>query len=190
MFYARGFHFRATVALYAMIAILITSAFAAALPKPAFPVPRSLAPGPAASPNSDSGDHRRRHKQVLVLGGGVAGILAARKLIRDEGIADVLIIEARDELGGRMRSTKFGHGSGGDGEVGGSFTVELGANWIQGTQESNGPANPILVLAEKHGVRTVDSDFNGSLSGSPSSESSQCFFLWRDTFLLMMNLFD
>ena len=142
MFYARGFRFRATVALYAMIAILITSAFAAALPKSAFPVPRSLAPGPAASPNSDSGDHRLRHKQVLVLGGGVAGILAARKLIRDEGIADVLIIEARDQLGGRMRRTKFGHGPGGDVEVGGSFTVELGANWYRGHRRATGLLTP------------------------------------------------
>jgi polyamine oxidase len=60
---------------------------------------------------------------VLVLGGGVAGVLAARKLIRDEGIAKVLVVEARDELGGRMRSTTFGqHGADG----GGPFTVELG----------------------------------------------------------------
>jgi flavin-dependent dehydrogenase len=34
---------------------------------------------------------------VLVLGGGVAGVLAARKLIRDESIAEVLVVEARDE---------------------------------------------------------------------------------------------
>ena len=142
MFYALGFHFRATVALYAMIAILITSAFVAALPKPAFRVPRSLAPGPAASPNSDSGDHRLRHKQVLVLGGGVAGILAARKLIRDEGIADVLIIEARDELGGRMRSTKFGHGLGGDGEVGGASRWSLVRIGYRGHRRATGLLTP------------------------------------------------
>ena len=99
---------------------------------------------------------------MLVLG-GVAGVLAARKLIRDEGIVAVLVVEARDELGGRMQSSTFGqHGAGG----GGPFKVELGANWIQGTREGDGPVNPILVLAEKYGVRTVESDYYSSISAS------------------------
>lgn len=88
--------------------------------------------------------------KVLILGGGVAGILAARKLT-EEGITDFLIVEARDELGGRMRSTSFG-------APGRRVTVELGASWIQGTQEGNGPANPILKLARKHNLRTVASE--------------------------------
>jgi polyamine oxidase len=113
---------------------------------------------------------------VLVLGGGVAGVLAARKLIRDEGIVEVLVVEARDELGGRMRSTTFGqHGAGGGG--GGPFTVELGANWIQGTREGDGPVNPILVLAEKYGVRTVESDYYSSISAS--RRPSVLLFFWR-----------
>ena len=88
--------------------------------------------------------------QVLILGGGVAGILAARKLT-EEGITDFVIVEARDELGGRMRSSSFG-------APGRQVTVELGASWIQGTQEGNGPANPILKLARKHNLRTVASE--------------------------------
>ena len=174
MLYAHNFYIRATaLCCCTMIAILISSSFVAALPNPVLPVrrsqsrsrSRSFAPGPAVvtSPDSDSGDHGLRHKQVLVLGGGVAGVLAARKLIRDEGIVEVLVVEARDELGGRMRSTTFGqHGAGG----GGPFTVELGANWIQGTTEGDGPVNPILVLAEKYGVQTVESDYYTSISAS------------------------
>ena len=88
--------------------------------------------------------------QVLILGGGVAGILAARKLT-EEGITDFFIIEARDELGGRMQSTSFG-------APGRQVTVELGASWIQGTQEGNGPTNPILNLARKHNLCTVASE--------------------------------
>ena len=40
-------------------------------------------------------------------------------------------------------------------------TVELGANWIEGTQTGDGPANPIFELAKKHNIR---SQFNDGLS--------------------------
>lgn len=59
---------------------------------------------------------------VLVLGGGVAGIIAAEQLAH-AGIDNFLLVEARDELGGRMRSYDF------DGT-----TIELGCNWVEGTQ--------------------------------------------------------
>lgn len=61
------------------------------------------------------------HYKVVILGGGVTGIIAARALHR-AGIEDFLIIEARHELGGRMKHYDI------DG-----LTVELGANWVQGT---------------------------------------------------------
>ncbi|KAK7028264.1 amine oxidase [Favolaschia claudopus] len=95
------------------------------------------------------------HKSVLILGGGVAGIIAARTL-HEHGIHDFLIVEARTELGGRLRSKRFGA----DGR---QATIELGANWIQGTQVGDGPANPILALARKHGLKAVESDFYESI---------------------------
>ncbi|KAF7357089.1 Amine oxidase [Mycena sanguinolenta] len=97
----------------------------------------------------------KNDRTVLILGGGVSGIIAARTLAQ-KNITNFLIVEARDELGGRMRSMEFG-------AQGKSVTIELGANWIQGTQEGDGPANPILTLAREHGVKTVDSDFYGSV---------------------------
>src|SRR6266702_8608233 len=96
--------------------------------------------------------------QVLILGGGVAGIIAARSLAA-QGITDFLIVEARDELGGRMRSTAFGAPNR-------QLTVELGANWIHGTQEEDHPANPIFELALKHNLDTVESDTETSMSAS------------------------
>lgn len=92
---------------------------------------------------------------VLILGGGVAGIIAARTL-HEKGVDNFLIVEARGELGGRMRSMEFG-------APGKRTTIELGANWIQGTQVGDGPANPILTLARKHGVKTAESDFYESI---------------------------
>jgi polyamine oxidase len=85
--------------------------------------------------------------KVLILGGGVAGVIAARTL-HEKGMDDFLIIEAREELGGRMQNYKIGE----------QYSVELGANWIQGTQTGDGPANPILTLARKHDVKNQYND--------------------------------
>ncbi|KAK0444694.1 amine oxidase [Armillaria borealis] len=99
----------------------------------------------AVNANSDS-------KTVLILGGGVAGIIAA-KTFHEAGIDDFIIIEAQDELGGRMKSHHFG-----------GKTVELGANWIHGAEPVSGPVNPIYTLAKKHEVKTQYNDFYGSVS--------------------------
>ncbi|RDB19625.1 Polyamine oxidase [Hypsizygus marmoreus] len=90
--------------------------------------------------------------KVVILGGGVAGIIAARTL-HEQGIDDFVIIEARDELGGRLRSASFG-----------GKTVEFGANWIQGTQTGDGSANPIYTLAKKHKVKAQYNDLFGSIT--------------------------
>ncbi|KAK0488508.1 hypothetical protein IW261DRAFT_1325664 [Armillaria novae-zelandiae] len=91
-------------------------------------------------------------KTVLILGGGVTGIIAA-KTLHEAGIDDFIIIEAQDELGGRMKSHHFG-----------GKTVELGANWIHGAEPVSGPVNPIYTLAKKHDVKTQYNDFYGSVS--------------------------
>ncbi|KAF8263148.1 amine oxidase [Lactarius quietus] len=121
-----------------------------------FALPRPF-PAPVARNVTASGELSARQSldtQVLILGGGVAGIIAARTLAA-QGITDFLIVEARDELGGRMRSTTFGAPNR-------QLTVELGANWIHGTQEGDGPVNPIFELARKHNLGVVDSDAHTS----------------------------
>ncbi|KAG8979661.1 hypothetical protein FRB93_010000 [Tulasnella sp. JGI-2019a] len=84
---------------------------------------------------------------VLILGGGVAGVIAAQQLY-NAGITNFMIVEARDELGGRMRSTDFE-----------GTTIELGCNWVEGTQKGNGLANPIWTLAKKHNISRVYNDW-------------------------------
>ncbi|THH07776.1 hypothetical protein EW145_g3150 [Phellinidium pouzarii] len=93
---------------------------------------------------------------VLILGGGVTGVIAARTL-HEHGHDNFIIVEARDELGGRMQTKTIG-------KAGSTFTVEQGPNWVQGTQTGDGPINPILVLAEKHDVKTQFNDLFGSLT--------------------------
>ena len=47
-----------------------------------------------------------------------------------------------------------------------SRTIELGENWTHGTQEGDGPPNPIFELALKHNLITIESDAHGSVSES------------------------
>ena len=100
-------------------------------------------------------DIPKKDASVLILGGGVTGVIAARTL-HDRGHDNFIVVDARDELGGRMQTQTFG-------SAGHSFTVEQGPNWVQGTQTGNGPKNPILSLAQKHGVKTQFNDLFGSL---------------------------
>ncbi|KAG6876084.1 hypothetical protein C0993_005636 [Termitomyces sp. T159_Od127] len=112
------------------------------------------APDPAVSGQHAEADSTTK---VLILGGGVAGVIAARTL-HVQGIDNFVLVEARDELGGRLQSTSIG-----------DYVVELGANWIQGTQTGNGPINPIWELAKKHGLKTQISHFSNNISKLVSS---------------------
>lgn len=97
---------------------------------------------------------------VLILGGGVAGVIAARTL-HEQGIDDFVIVEAREELGGRLMAHSFGAADK-------KYTVELGANWVQGTQTGDGTENPIWALAKKHNISTHTSDYFSSICTSLS----------------------
>lgn len=93
-----------------------------------------------------------RNESILILGGGMTGVIAARTL-HERGYDNFIIVEARDELGGRMQTQT----------IGGNWTVERGPNWVQGTQTDDGPVNPILVLTQKHNVSTQFNDLFDSL---------------------------
>ena len=97
--------------------------------------------------------------QVLILGGGVAGVMAAEALHR-RGIDSFKIVEARETLGGRMKSFSFGAA---DRE----YVLELGADWIHGTQTNDGPSNPVFELARKHNLSTQPNHYRGSMSNVP-----------------------
>ena len=59
--------------------------------------------------------------KFVIVGAGMAGITAAHTLSK-AGETDFVILEARDKIGGRMETVDFG-----------GYTIERGANWIQGT---------------------------------------------------------
>ena len=79
--------------------------------------------------------------QVLVIGGGLAGVSAAHHLHARCGVRDVVLIEAKDRLGGRAYTVKRPSG----GKKDGGGVLEMGAQWIQG----GCPANSMFNLCNR-----------------------------------------
>ncbi|KAH6803493.1 polyamine oxidase 1 [Perilla frutescens var. frutescens] len=76
------------------------------------------------------------------------GITAA-KLLAENGVDDVLILEAADRIGGRIRKEQFG-----------GVTVELGAGWIAGVGGKQ--PNPVWELARGSNLRSCLSDYSNA----------------------------
>ncbi|KAK6119205.1 hypothetical protein DH2020_047053 [Rehmannia glutinosa] len=79
---------------------------------------------------------------------GEHGITAAKVLV-ENGVDDVLILEAADRIGGRIRKEHFG-----------GVTVELGAGWIAGVGGKQ--SNPVWELARQSNLRTCFSDYSNA----------------------------
>ena len=63
------------------------------------------------------------------------------KTLSDNGVKEFVILEATNTIGGRMHKETLG-----------SYTVEVGANWVEGV--GGKVMNPIWPLAKKYKMRT------------------------------------
>ncbi len=86
----------------------------------------------------------RDRVDVAVIGGGAAGIAAARRLLRQPGLS-VLVIEAKERLGGRAHTVSAGPDA-----AGGDVPLDLGCAWLH-----SGLTNAWAAVAEEDGF-TVD----------------------------------
>ncbi|PRW57779.1 Amine oxidase [flavin-containing] [Chlorella sorokiniana] len=96
---------------------------------------------------------------VIVVGGGVAGLTAARNLLRQGH--SVLLLEARSVLGGRANRTAVAHAGGRPvpctaaecqgGLVDGKWWYDQGGQWVGPSQER------FLAMAKEYGVRKYES---------------------------------
>lgn len=77
----------------------------------------------------------------LVVGSGIAGLAAARHL-QERGL-QVLVLEARDRIGGRVHTVAL------DG-----VPVELGATWVHGHSDEH----PLVRIAAQAGISLLDAD--------------------------------
>ncbi|MEZ4640019.1 MAG: FAD-dependent oxidoreductase [Caldilineaceae bacterium] len=93
------------------------------------------APRPAA-------DRRR----VIVIGAGMAGLAAARSLAGQN--FDVVVLEARDRIGGRTWTSDHWPDA----------PLDLGASWIHGVED-----NPITALADEIQARTFATSYDSSI---------------------------
>lgn len=99
----------------------------------------SMAVGAAALATGCGAEGRRgaTGKKFVVVGGGMAGLGAAR-VLRNAG-SQVVVVEARERIGGRVHTVGWQ-----------GARVDLGAAWIH---DSRG--NPLTAIAEQAGLRTV-----------------------------------
>jgi monoamine oxidase len=84
---------------------------------------------------------------VIVIGAGLAGLVTARELIR-RGVPSVLVLEARDRVGGRTVNLPIGNG----------HIVEGGGEWIGPGQDR------IAQLSDELGIRTFPSFYEGDIT--------------------------
>ena len=110
----------------------------------------------SCSEDEEENDVSAADKSVIVVGAGISGLAAAKKL-KEKGF-NVTVLEAQDKVGGRLRT---------DRSLGIAF--DEGASWIHGP---NG--NPITPLAQQAGATTFLTndeslkvyDVNGTLYSS------------------------
>ena len=97
-----------------------------------------------------AGPPRRRapaasaRRDVVVVGAGLAGLSAARGR-SPAPASSVVVLEARDRVGGRTLNR----------EIGGGEMVEIGGQWVGPTQDR------VLALIDELGLKTFDTYIDG-----------------------------
>lgn len=99
--------------------------------------------------------------RVLVIGAGMAGLVAAR-LLNDTGFP-VVVLEARDRLGGRIWT---------DQSLG--VACDLGASWIHGVED-----NPLTCWCKSLGIRLISSPKGGMCFYDDGDCRTFWQMLWR-----------
>ena len=125
----------------------------------------------SALPRGQSDKGKCRKTKVAVLGAGVTGITTAQALT-NASITDFIIVDRNDYIGGRVAHTSFGKKPDGS-----AYTVELGANWIQGLGAKDAPENPIWRLVKKYSVKNTYSNYSSILTYDRSGSNDYSHLL-------------
>ncbi|MCW1966830.1 MAG: FAD-dependent oxidoreductase [Anaerolineae bacterium] len=125
------------------VAPTTSAATAAPSPQPTLAVRNATIAAPTSTQSPD----------VIIIGAGIAGLAAAQKLMqRGER---VLVLEARDRIGGRLwTSNKWA-----------DAPMDLGASWIHGVQ-----GNPITALAKQIGAKMARTSYDAAIGYGPDGK--------------------
>ncbi|KAG0292347.1 hypothetical protein BGZ96_004307 [Linnemannia gamsii] len=122
-------------------------------------------------------------QRVIIIGGGISGLAAARELSKDPN-THVTLLEARNRLGGRIVTHRNlidpSLEQSGDVPPGASSLVyDFGASWIHGVD----PANPLFEIAQTGQMEYVhtDSDIMFKQPGPVAMPGEESDRLWQVT---------
>jgi len=99
-----------------------------------------ITPSLLSSCNNEGDGQKANGKTVIIVGAGISGLAAAKKL-KENGF-NVIVLEAQSKVGGRLKTNR---------SLGVAF--DEGASWIHGTA-----GNPITSLAQQAGMNTAFTD--------------------------------
>ena len=85
---------------------------------------------------------------ILILGAGMAGISAAKRLT-ERGLEDIVMVEGADRIGGRVREVNFG-----------GVNVEVGANWVHFSNLKKSEINPLELMVKEAKLNSVNDDYS------------------------------
>ena len=116
--------------------------------------------GLAAAEYILKGEPMEENCQIVIIGAGAAGIAAAKELLaKNTANAKVLILEARNRLGGRVNTVPLGNTNGlAESDI---IYVDAGATWLH-----QYPVNMLAEDAQSFKCELVSSDFLNPLRAS------------------------
>lgn len=92
-------------------------------------------------------------KTVVVIGAGLAGLSAARRLLTEGH--KVIVLDARNRVGGRIWTSRLWP----------DLPMDLGASWIHGVE-----GNPLTALADEAGAKRLSTSYDSAMALDSSGE--------------------
>ena len=127
-------------------------------------------PGQVAARRRRGRPIKHMKAEVVVVGAGLAGLTTARRLVQ-HGVRSVLVLEARDRVGGRTH-TIHKHGT----------FLDVGGQWVKTKPSSYGPAQDrIVALAKEVGVKTFPTYYPDSGQDVGYQHGVRTTYPWQPT---------